>query len=274
LLVNGRLSNRSFKFYKLFMGLFSAVIGKLDQIITQTDEDADKFIELGASPDKVVTYGNTKFDQVSIKNQKPAAKELKDYLGLTDQFVFIAGSVREGEIKDIVEAVGAALKKTGKLKAVIAPRHLKDLKALQIALQSAGLDFVNRTGLKAAATADVPILVLDSMGELGGLYDFADLAFVGGSLVGVGGHDPLEPASARCAVCFGPHMDNCRLFADILVDSGGARYVKDGAELSDLISKLASDRSLAEELGEKARQAVLSHSGVSQRIALKLLEFI
>jgi 3-deoxy-D-manno-octulosonic-acid transferase len=97
---------------------------------------------------------------------------------------------------------------------------------------------------------------------------------VGGSLVKVGGHDPLEPASAGCPVGFGPNMQNARMFADILVDSGGGFYINDEQELAGILQKLIVDKTLAKELGRKAHLAVLSHAGVSRRIAEKLAEFL
>ncbi len=269
---NGRISNKSFKFYEFFIAIFSPVIRQLNYIMVQTKKDAEKYIRLGAIPQNVAVYGNTKFDLVLVQDKRPPAKELENYLSIKDCFIFIAGSVRPGEIRSVVEAVSICSRKTDNLKTIIAPRHLKDLKDLEKNLRLSSLKYIKRTDLPKGTRSDVPILVLDTMGELGGLYRFADLAFVGGSLVDVGGHDPLEPASAGTAVCFGPHMDNCRMFADILVDSGGSFYVKNSAELSVLIDKLASDKTLARQLGEKSHQAVLSHSGVSQKIAERLLE--
>ncbi len=112
------------------------------------------------------------------------------------------------------------------------------------------------------------------MGELRSLYSYADLAFVGGSLVKIGGHDPLEPASAGCMVCFGPYMENTRMFADILVEDGGASYINDSNELLSLIIKLAKDRDMARQLGKIAYQTVSAHAGASAKAARKLSEYI
>lgn len=272
--VNGRISTKSFRLYKMFKSLFSPVLRSVDLLMAQTESDSKRFIELGALPANISVFGNTKFDQALIQDIKPSAKELVDFLQEEDKFAFIAGSVRAGEIKEIVETVGYIQRDANNIKTVIAPRHMKDLKLVERSLKSFNMDYIKRTDLQKAGDLDNPVLVLDTMGELGGLYRFADLAFVGGSLEPLGGHDPLEPASVGCMVCFGPYMDNSRMFADFLVRSGGAVYVKNARELSHLVKEIATDKKLAKDMGEKARQAVIAGSGVSQKIAEKLAEFI
>ena len=156
---------------------------------------------------------------------------------------------------------------------MLAPRHMKNLLKLEESLIANNLPYSKRSAINETSEP-VNVLVLDTMGELGRLYRYADLAFVGGSFVKVGGHDPLEPASSGCPVCFGPYMENSRMFVDILVKSGGAFYVNSELELQGLIVKMLNDKSLTKELGRKARQAVLNNSGVSKIIADKLAEFI
>ncbi|MCP4583978.1 MAG: hypothetical protein GY839_20395 [candidate division Zixibacteria bacterium] len=271
--VNARISHKSYRFYKLTKALFSSALRNIELIIAQTDDDASRFKKLGAKPDLVVTYGNIKFDQVLDKNPRPPAKVIKDFLNHDGRFVFIAGSIRTGEFQSVLKAITKALKSNVELKVVIAPRHMKDIGLLETCLKSFSLGYIKRSELPAAESR-AAVMILDTMGELGGLYSYANLAFVGGSLIKIGGHDPLEPASAGCMVCFGPHMDNSLMFANLLVDSGGATYIKNSDELLSLIMKLAGDNNLSSTMGRKAYQAVLDHSGVSARTARKLLELI
>jgi len=273
-LVNGRISNKSFRYYKFLIPLSSNMLRDIDYIITQTDNDSERFLKLGAAPANVAVYGNAKFDQVLLTNPKPPDKVITDFLTIGKPFVFIAGSVRAGEIKIIVKTAGNISNQIAKYRIVIAPRHMKDLNNLETAMQMASLSYIKRSKFTSQSFKDKSILILDTMGELGGLYRFTDLAFIGGSLVKIGGHDPLEPASSGCAVCFGPYMDNSRLFADILIDSGGAEYVKNSAELTKLILKFAADKTLTKAAGEKAKQAVISHIGVSKKIADKLTDLL
>jgi len=271
---NGRISRKSYNFYRICKPLFHSTLGKLGSVMVQTENDARRFIQLGAQPDRVAVYGNTKFDQVLLQSPRPLPDELKTYLGCENAFVFVAGSARPGEFQILIEALQALLTAEHNCRCVIAPRHLKDVGRLEERLKMANQPYLKRTALSKDLSQPSSILILDSMGELAGLYRCAHLAFVGGSLVNLGGHDPLEPASAGCAVCFGPHMDNSRLFADLLIESGTGFIVSTASELSRLLCEFASDRSRARELGEKARQAVLSHSGVSRKIAARLLEYL
>jgi len=273
-IVNGRISGKSFKFYKFVRPFVKSILKQVNYVMAQTDIDAERFIKLGAKPDNVAVYGNTKFDQILEIDKKPPAEDLKDFLTGQDAFVFIAGSVRAGEFKSIAETLKQVMGDVKQIRAIIAPRHLKEVKKLERTLQNTGVSYVKRTVLHETPVANWSVMILDTMGELGSLYRFADLAFVGGSIVNIGGHDPLEPASSGCAVCFGRNMENSRLFADILVESKGAVYIKSSDELASLITRLAVNKDEAKIMGENARQAVLSHSGVSEKIVEKLTEFI
>jgi len=272
-IVNARLSRKSFRFYRLFKSLLSPVLEKMEYIMTQTEKDSARFVKLGTRPENIEIYGNTKFDQILIENAKAPAEELVSLLNHDDDFVFIAGSIRPGEYQAVLTAVKSALMENINLKAVIAPRHMKDINLLEMTLTAFGLSYIKRSELPGTES-NKSVLIIDTMGELKSLYSHADLAFVGGSLVKIGGHDPLEPASAGCMVCFGPYMDNTRMFADILVESGGASYINGSDELLSLITKLAKDQDLAGQLGKIAHQTVLTHSGASAKTARKLAEFV
>lgn len=275
-IANARLSRKSYGNYRLVRPFMKSIFRRIDFVMAQSEEDAQRFIDLGASPERVAVYGNIKFDQVadSINGQLP--DDLAAYFGCPDDFVFIAGSVRKKEIAPVVRAVSDALKENKSFKAVIALRHLKNIKSLEKCLNELQLPYIKRTSLDLSKmqTNFPRILILDSMGELGSLYTKANLSFVGGSLVPIGGHDPLEPASAGSAICFGPHMENSLLASKQLVESGGAEQVNNGQQLADLILGLAKNKQRAKNMGDKARQLVLKHSGVSKRIVTKLTEYL
>lgn len=273
-IANGRISKKSFQLYELAFPLIAPVLEMVDFVMAQTKDDATKYTMLGIWPTKVAVYGNAKFDQIADSNHGSLAPELAEFVSGDEHFIFVAGSVRAQEFGEITESVRLASSKIERLKVVLAPRHLKDLGDLEFSLQAAELSYRRRTSLGTGPGVNQAVLVLDTMGELSQLYRHADLAFVGGSLAKIGGHDPLEPASVGCAVCFGPHMDNSRQFADLLVQAGGAVYVKNGRELAELIQRLAADPSQVESLAGKAKQSVLSHVGVSRRIAEKLVSLI
>lgn len=275
-IANARLSCKSSGNYKYVKPFMKAILNKIDLIMAQSDEDAARFLSLGAPEKNVQVFGNIKFDQVANHQNGMIAEDLAGYLDRSNNFVFIAGSVREKEINPVVDAITANLANLKKLTAVIAVRHLKNLNLLESALKQKGLSYIKRSELKPPANniATPDILVLDTMGELAGLYSKADLSFVGGSLIPIGGHDPLEPASAGCAVCFGPYMENSLSASRQLLESGGARQVSDSQQLKNLIAELSANRTLAKSMGDKSRQMVLKHTGVAQRIVTKLTEYL
>jgi 3-deoxy-D-manno-octulosonic-acid transferase len=275
-IANARLSRKSTSNYKYVRPFLKAILSKIDFIMAQSEEDAQRFIDLGAPPERVAIYGNIKFDQIANSANGQLAEELSAYFSHADDFVFIAGSVREKEIAPVIEAISDISKKQNNFKAVIALRHLKNIELLENSLRQAGLSYFKRSELNdSGKISDYPnIMLLDTMGELGSLYSKANLSFVGGSLVPIGGHDPLEPASAGNAVCFGPHMENSRLASKQLLESGGAKKIGGSKQLAALINSLIQNRQSAKSMGDKARQLVLRQSGVSKRIVTKLTEYL
>lgn len=271
--INARLSLKSFKFYKLFRSFFASIVGKIDFIMAQTDDHANRFMALGADKERVSVYGNIKVDQVLNQNPKPPAPELLDFLNHDDKFIFIAGSIWPGEFDVVITAIRKLPGSRSHARIILAPRHLSNLSKLEEALRLSNVGFVKRSRLLEDKT-EGNVMILDSMGELGGLYRYANLAFVGGSLVKIGGHDPLEPASSACPVCFGPHMENSKSFVEILIKAGGAFYISDAGSLASLMMELADNPEKAKTIGQKAYRAVLSHAGVSRNIARKLAEFL
>ena len=272
-IINGRISLKSFKFYRLFKTLFKSVMKNVDYVMAQTVGDLERFSALGTDNNKMADYGNIKFDQVLNRSPKPLADELSKFLNDDNKFAFVAGSIWPREFGPIINAIKAVGQSHPELITILAPRHMKHLSQLEEALHLANISFIRRSRM-TDMKPEARVMILDTMGELSNLYNYANLAFVGGSLVKVGGHDPLEPASAGCPVGFGPNMQNARMFADILVESGGGFYVNDEQELTGILQKLIADKALAKELGRKANLAVLSHAGVSRRIAEKLAEFL
>lgn len=274
-IANARLSRKSSGNYGYVRTFMKTILGKISFIMAQSDEDAQRFIALGAPEERVQVYGNIKFDQAANPVNGQIASDLASFFSKQDSFVFIAGSVREKEIEPVVEAVSDTITKNSNFIAIIAVRHLKNIGLLENTLKKSGLRYAKRKELEFAkdTAKAVNILVLDTMGELGGLYSKANLSFVGGSLVPIGGHDPLEPAAAGCAVCFGPYMENSQSASRQLLESGGARQIINSRQLSDLIAELSENRQTAESMGDRARQMVLRHSGVAHRIVKKISEY-
>jgi 3-deoxy-D-manno-octulosonic-acid transferase len=266
-LINARLSARSFRFYRWVKPLMKYILEKFSHILAQTETDASRFAALGAKDPQVL--GNVKFDQALLagNSKKPAIKQIDK------KFVaFVAGSIRKGEDRIFADLIQRASEQNLPVFFILVPRHMKDLDELIDHLNARHIQFALWSDIKGRKVDPGIVLIVNTMGELTNFYVAADLAFVGGSLVPIGGHDPVEPAALGKPVIFGPYMENASQAARILVDSGGAQIVKNEDDLLCALHKAIENRQLLSENGRKCREAILSMAGVSRKIAEILTE--
>ena len=263
--VNGRISDRSYGKYWFISPLLKKVFESITLFLMQSEGDAGRIITLGAEASRVTVTGNIKFD-MELKNSRIS------FMEKWEGPVFIAGSTRMGEDSPLLDIYRELREKHPFLKLVIAPRHLERIKEVEGILEEKGLQYVRRSQIKERIEGTV--LLLDTLGELASMYKYADVVFMGGSLVPVGGHNPVEPAGYGRPVLFGPHMENFRESARILTESGGGIMVTDEAELKGWVDKLLSDKELCGSLGEKAREAVLKNQGATERTLDALSRYI
>jgi 3-deoxy-D-manno-octulosonic-acid transferase len=231
----------------------------------QSDEDARRIIALGAHPERVVVTGNLKLEAV-VADAAGSVDLWRRLLGLApEQRVWIAGSTHAGEDDPVLEAHRAALDEHPELVLVIAPRHPERTSEVLARLARRGWPAVRRSELPSAvtrgATSVPPVIVLDTVGELATLYAIADVVFIGGSLVPVGGHNLLEAAQRRKPVLVGPHTGNFRESASLLESAGAAIVVRDAAELGRELRRLLADPDLRAKLGEAGYETVASRHG-------------
>jgi 3-deoxy-D-manno-octulosonic-acid transferase len=277
-LVNARLSARSFKYYHPLRFLFGPLLNTLQLIACQSREDADHYLALGVRQDIVTVTGNLKYDGTKGPVPQLEKQELKKDFGLSpEDLVFAAGSTREGEETVILEAWRGNLKngkwEMGNWKLIIAPRHPGRFSEVEKLLISGNLNYGKRSGQKNGGTSsNFDVLLLDTIGELVNAYAASDLAFVGGSLAPVGGHNPLEPAALGLPVIFGPHMFNAKESAEGLLACGGAVQVKDAGELKDVLAGFLSNEEKRFAAGANARSLVDSKRGVSKATARLVAE--
>jgi len=259
MIANGRLSDRSFRRYRLVRGAMRQVLADVTVFAMQSDEDARRVIALGAPPERVVVTGNLKHEPVA--DPVGAVDIWRRLLALSPgQPVWIAGSTHRGEEDAVVDAHSRARQDRPDLALVLAPRHPERVGEVMALLKSRGLAAVRRSDLPARRTPGA-IIVLDTVGELAQLYATADVVFVGGSLVPLGGHNMLEPASRAKPVLFGPHTNNFREAAAVLLDSGGGWVVRDAAELGTELRRLLADPGLRARRGAAGRDAVALRQG-------------
>ena len=260
MIANGRISDRSVRRYRWVRGLMRRVLANVSVFAMQTEEDARRIIALGAPASRVVVTGNLKSDLV------PEAADAdtviwRERLRLgADARLWIAGSTHRGEETLVLDAFRRARARCPDLALLLAPRHPERAGEVEELIRARGLPAVRRSGLPEAG-APGAVVILDTVGELAALYALAEVVFVGGSLVPIGGHNVLEPAMRGKPVLVGPHMSNFREGAELLQRSGGGLVVKDGPELERELTRLLEDRDLARRMGEAARHAFAGRQG-------------
>ncbi len=273
LLVNGRLSSDSFAGYLLIRSFYRRVLSAFTLCAVQTDRDAERMIRLGVDPARVVRTGNLKYDQVAALAKTAAGQVSRRDLGVTEgEELFVAGSTHPGEEEAVVDCYRRLLDAAPSLVLVLAPRHIERAEAVCGMVRARGFEAVRRTalaGMAGALPTGPRVIILDTRGELAALYREATLVFVGGSLVPIGGHNPLEPAAWGKGVVFGPHMDHFSEVADLLVRHGGGLQIHDARELAEAMGALLADRARLEQMGKAAYGLVLDNQGaVARTVAL------
>jgi 3-deoxy-D-manno-octulosonic-acid transferase len=272
-LINGRMSGESFSKYLLLRSLFSETLSYFDLFCMQSDEDAERIKKLGAESDKIKVLGNLKFDRMATSCSEIDKDMLKEKLSISPGLkVMIGGSTRNGE-EEILVRVFKRLKKEGEdFLLMLAPRYLGRVKKIERMILQQKLEFIRKSELNGKTSLQGRrIILLDTMGELASLYAIADVAFVGGSLVPIGGHNLLEPAVCGVPVVFGPHVNHFKTAADLLIQCGGGIKIKDEDELYLEILDLLKDEDRRKRMGKAAFEAIKKQSGVSQRTAELIL---
>jgi 3-deoxy-D-manno-octulosonic-acid transferase len=261
ILANGRISDRSYRRYRRVRGLFRRVLDDVTLFCMQSEEDARRIISLGARPERVIVTGNLKME--APPGESGAAELWRRLLHLGPAPVVVAGSTHRGEEALVLDAFEAARPAAAGLRLVLAPRHPERLDEVEALVRARGLPVVRRSRVSSGSASAV--ILVDTMGELASLYAVADVIFVGGSLVPVGGHNVVEPALHAKAVVFGPHMTNFREAAALLIRADAALQVQDGPELAAALRRLLGDSAARVALGQAAWTAVRSHQGACVR---------
>jgi len=273
-LVNARLSERSLRGYRRFAFFFRRSLAVLDYVFAQTERDAARFRELGVPAHKIIVAGNLKSDGRPPQSGDLArqARRALDEAGRLP--VLAAGSTMPGEERLVLGAWEVIRARCPRAFLVLAPRHPERFEEVAQLLGDRGCRFVRRTSLDPAdlgrQLGEADVLLLNTIGELAGLYELADAAFVGGSLVATGGHNPLEPAFWAKPVLFGTHMDSFRDLAEEFVLSGAAFEVGDAQELAKRTIDLFTDASLRETMGSRAQSVLRASAGATARVLDRL----
>jgi 3-deoxy-D-manno-octulosonic-acid transferase len=272
-LASARLSAKSVSRYRRLGGLFRGVFTDNVTVAAQSADDAARFVAIGADAARVRVVGNVKFD-VGIDGQLiEKGRRLRQSFGM-ERCVWAAGSTHAGEDEAVLRAHARLLTEKPRALLLLAPRHKDRFEAVAALLKSSGLRFERRsTGAPAAngTLAPCQVLLVDTLGELTIMYAAADVAFVGGSLVPVGGHNLLEPAALGLPVLSGPHQDNNREIAKMLLARGAVTVVADEVQLGEYLTRLCGDAALRRRMGEAGILIVAANRG-SVAALLEIIE--
>ncbi len=263
-LANARLSPRSVRRYRRFGALFRPLLSNDTMVAAQSAEDADRFLAIGALRDRTHVIGNVKFDVPVDPEAVRRGRALRSR-SWAGRPTWIAGSTHAGEEEPVLRAHAALQAVAGDALLLLVPRHPERFDSVAELLRRRGVRFERRsTGTEPKP--ETQVLLVDTMGELAALYASVDVAFVGGSLVPVGGHNLLEPAALGVAVITGPYQSNGWEIAQLLERAGAALRVADAPELAAALKRLFADPEGRRAIGQRGRDVVEINRGSVQRL--------
>ena len=266
-MVNGRISYRSYPRYRMIRPFITRVLGDIDRFCVQGEETARRLVDLGAVPARVTVTGSLKFDSLESSPTPGRGRErvLRFFRMPPNRPVIIAGSTLKGEEEPVIRAFNRVRTAGGNAMLIIAARHPERFDEVERLCRHEGLATVRRSELPIDAEPRADAVVLDTIGELAQLYQIATVVFIGGSLVRSGGHNILEPALYGKPIVFGPHMQNFGEIAETFLANGAAIQVHSEGELEETMVSLVADPVRRARVGAAARALVESNRGARDR---------
>ena len=262
--VNARISDRSWPRYRRLRWLWRPILARLSRVMAQSETDGARLRALGCTPEHVSVSGNLKFD-VLAAGEFAATRLLA--AAAADLRLVVAGSTLEGEEAALLEAWPKLRAVDPKLLMVLAPRHPERFGTVAALLERAGVPWSKRSNWRAESAPVLQpgeVVLLDTIGELASVYSLAAVAFVGGSLVPAGGHNPLEPAQFGVPIVMGPHYENFRTITEDLREHRALR-IAGRAELASVLMELIQNPTEALAMGERARRVFAQQAGATDR---------
>ena len=271
--VNARISDRSWPRYRRLSVLWRPFLSRLGGVLAQSPADGERLLAIGCRPESVKVAGNLKFD-VRAGEEGDATRVLKAICG--DVRLIVAGSTLEGEESALLDVWPQLLAADPQLAMVLAPRHPERFDAVASLLEKSGVSWFRRSDWDEESVQQLrpgQIVLLDTIGELASIYSIASVAFVGGSLIPAGGHNPLEPAQFGVPIVMGPHYANFRAIAcDLLAHNALRIAAKE--ELAGTLVNLLDDRPAAEAMGKRAREVFDRQAGATDRCVAAIRELL
>jgi 3-deoxy-D-manno-octulosonic-acid transferase len=269
-LANARLSEKSAQGYAKVPRLTQPMLRSFEAILAQHHNDAQRFVELGAFPEKVHEVGSVKFDIQISPSQRTRSQALVEQMG--QRFVWIAASTHKGEDEQLLEAHTALLKQVPTALLILVPRHPERFEL--VAELAASTTTMERRSVVSLPSASTSVYVGDTMGEMMVLFGASSAAFVGGSLVEHGGHNVLEPAVWSIPVISGPHVHNFEAICDEMSEASALTIVHRAEELAAYLQRLSSDENFCRTKGAEAAEFLNSKRGALQSQLQQILSFL
>jgi 3-deoxy-D-manno-octulosonic-acid transferase len=266
-IVNLRLSPTSWKRLRQFKPLAALAFGVIEKICTQTRRDARRLERLGVADHRIVVTGNLKFDSPLPIISPHASDQWRRRFSIDSRCrVVVAGSTHDNEESMVLKALEKKLKNTMPTLLILVPRDPGRAGQVMKLCRNMNLRSICLSGLDSdGGDGPYPVVVVDGIGHLKSLYGLADIAFVGGSLVPEGGHNPLEPAAYGKPVLFGRHMEDFQEIAQLLLETGGAKQVQDTGALGHALTVLLDEPNQRHRMGQRALSVLRNHRGAVDR---------
>lgn len=266
IVVNGRLSEKSFARYRWLRWLMSPVFRNLSLVLVQTEAYRERFMALGVSKKRCRVTGSIKFDSARMDRDNPATAALRNWAGIKDaDVVWLAGSTSAPEEEYVLQVFQRQRASCPRLRLILVPRHRERFEEVAQLCAATDLKFIRRSQTSSAAAPTWDVLLGDTIGELSAWWGVAQIGFVGGSMGSRGGQSMIEPAGYGVAMCFGPNTSNFRDVVTLLLSSAAAEVVKDIRELETFVQRCYADENYRAVLGQNAQAIAKSQTGATIR---------
>ena len=279
IIVNGRISDKSFSGYKKIKPIAKKIFQKLSLILAQTDQYAQRFKEIGAPDEKVIVTGSLKYDTAQITDKVEGTNALAKQLNIDSKRLWVAGATGPGEEKIILEVYNYLTEPNqfDDLRLVIVPRKPERFNEVAQIITDAGFDFLRYSSIKDTDTKypeKIPVILGDTMGDLRKFYSLATIIFVGRSLVPMGGSDMAEAAALGKCTIFGPYAFNFKQTVDVLLADTGAIMVKDKQELLQMMQKCFREPDFAQKIAQNGREVIRKNQGATKKTIAQIAKFL
>ncbi|MHC1729891.1 MAG: 3-deoxy-D-manno-octulosonic acid transferase [Syntrophobacteraceae bacterium] len=269
-LVNGRMSPASFRKYSRPAGFTWMIFEQFDLVFAQTELDRERFVALGVHSEKSIAAGNLKLDSSVTKVSQTEIESIRTELDLSpDRLVWVAGSTHQGEEEILLRVHGELKLKAADPLLIIAPRNVKRRVEIESLCKDLGFTFGTRS--RGEGAKEKSVFLLDTLGELAKIYAISNVAFLGGSFVPLGGHNPLEVIARGKPACWGPHFFNFSEIETDLLNSGCGVKVGSEHELADFVGRILSDSCESDRMSEAAEKFAGFQRKTAERIAATLI---